>query len=338
MTGQVDLSWTDNSDVEDSHELERKEGSGSYILYGQPSANDTSFSDTVVTDAVTYHYRIRAYNSAGTSSYSNEVTESIPLSSPDSLFFNISNEGEIVVDWDRHDDNPNGEWQIYRSDASNPSKPGDYSQVATVSDATTTQYTDTGLVDGRTYHYFVRRSVNGETADTGTNDATTILPAPSNFSATPQSSSQVDLSWTKEDNNTTGTWEIYRSTDGSLGSVISSPSPSTTSYSDTNVSTGTTYYYTLRRITDSGEEVDSTQQSATVPITISGTVTLSGSGVSGAKIHVIDDTNGDIEATTTTDSNGDYSVNVPAGETYHVTCQYDDGSAKYNSESKPYVT
>lgn len=81
-----------------------------------------------------------------------------------------------------------------------------------------------------------------------------------------------------------------------------------------------------------------TQYGAKNAYTVSGTVTLSGSPVQGATIEVIDQTNGDLEATTTTDSNGDYSVSVESGITVHVCCRYDDGVDTYNSKSKPFVT
>jgi len=81
-----------------------------------------------------------------------------------------------------------------------------------------------------------------------------------------------------------------------------------------------------------------TQFGAENGYTVSGNVTLSGSPVQGATIEVIDQTNGDLEATTTTDSNGDYSVTVETGITVHVCCRYEDGGTQYNSESKPFVT
>lgn len=71
---------------------------------------------------------------------------------------------------------------------------------------------------------------------------------------------------------------------------------------------------------------------------ISGTVTLDGSGVSGAKVYVINDTDGTLEGSTTTDSNGDYSISVTGGITVHVAVQYEDGNGnQYNDHSKPFV-
>ena len=72
--------------------------------------------------------------------------------------------------------------------------------------------------------------------------------------------------------------------------------------------------------------------------TISGQVTLSGSGVEGAKLFLVNETTGELEATTTSDANGDYGFGAARpGDTYHVAVQYDDGTDKYNAKSKPYL-
>lgn len=70
---------------------------------------------------------------------------------------------------------------------------------------------------------------------------------------------------------------------------------------------------------------------------IKGQVTLSGTGVENAKVFLINDTDGTVEATTTTDSDGNYSFYEQTGKTYHIAVQYDDGSQKYNAKSKPYL-
>ena len=71
--------------------------------------------------------------------------------------------------------------------------------------------------------------------------------------------------------------------------------------------------------------------------TISGQVTLSGSGVEGVKVFLVNDTTGELKATITTDTDGNYSFDAFSGDTYHVAVQYDDGTDKYNAKSKPYL-
>lgn len=72
--------------------------------------------------------------------------------------------------------------------------------------------------------------------------------------------------------------------------------------------------------------------------TLSGTVSLNGSGVESATIYCIDTTNQDVAEVTTTDQNGDYRVRVDTGDLYHMVVQYeDDQGNQYNDESKPFI-
>lgn len=74
---QVNLSWTDNASNEDGYKMERKTGTGNYTVINNSVANSTTYSDASVIVNNTYTYRVYAFNSAGNSSYSNEVTVDI---------------------------------------------------------------------------------------------------------------------------------------------------------------------------------------------------------------------------------------------------------------------
>ncbi len=70
----INLSWADNSNNEDGFRLERKTGStGTYAQIAQLPAGQTSYSNTGLQASTTYFYRIRAFNTAGNSGYSNEA-------------------------------------------------------------------------------------------------------------------------------------------------------------------------------------------------------------------------------------------------------------------------
>ncbi len=71
---QVSLAWQDNSDDESGFKIERKEGTGSFILLDSVAANEESYDDIGLTANTLYTYRIVAYNSGGNSGYSNTAS------------------------------------------------------------------------------------------------------------------------------------------------------------------------------------------------------------------------------------------------------------------------
>ena len=70
----VKLTWTDNSANEVGFHIEAKTGAGSYTLLKIAPSDTSSSTVTGLAASTTYTLRINAYNSGGTSAYSNEVT------------------------------------------------------------------------------------------------------------------------------------------------------------------------------------------------------------------------------------------------------------------------
>lgn len=71
---KIEIFWVDNSDEETEFMIESKKGSGGiYSHTATVGENITTYTHTGLDEYRTYYYRVRAYNKAGYSSYSNEA-------------------------------------------------------------------------------------------------------------------------------------------------------------------------------------------------------------------------------------------------------------------------
>lgn len=68
---QVILSWTDAATNEAGFAIERGRDGSSFAEIGRTGANATAYTDTGLEANTTYWYRVRAFNAAGYSAYSN---------------------------------------------------------------------------------------------------------------------------------------------------------------------------------------------------------------------------------------------------------------------------
>lgn len=156
-TSTINLTWTDNSSDETGFKLERKTGSGGTYaeIASSIAANVTSYSNTGLTASTTYFYRLRSYNAAGNSTYSNEVsattTAAPPPTAPSSLTATANGTTAINLSWTDNSNNETG-FKLERKTGSG----GTYAEIASSIAANATSYSNTGLTAGTTYFYRLR--------------------------------------------------------------------------------------------------------------------------------------------------------------------------------------
>src|SRR6266576_6845945 len=76
---QLQLSWVDNSTDEIGFKVERKTGTtGTYAQIASVGANVISYTDSSLTNATTYCFRVYAFNANGNSPYSPEACATTP--------------------------------------------------------------------------------------------------------------------------------------------------------------------------------------------------------------------------------------------------------------------
>ncbi len=77
------LTWSDNSGNEDGFKLQRSIDNTNFNLINTLGANVTSYSDMGLNDATKYYYRVRSYNSVGSSDFSNTASATtLPTPTP----------------------------------------------------------------------------------------------------------------------------------------------------------------------------------------------------------------------------------------------------------------
>src|SRR5262245_52891941 len=79
----LSLTWADNSSNEAGFKIERRVGiTGTFAQIATVGTNVTSYVDSALAGGTTFCYRVRAFNSAGDSAYSNEECATTPSSPP----------------------------------------------------------------------------------------------------------------------------------------------------------------------------------------------------------------------------------------------------------------
>lgn len=177
---------------------------------------------------------------------------------PSGLTASESGTNQINLSWTDNSDNES-EFRIERDSG------GGFTQIDTV-DANSTSYSDTGLSSNTTYTYRVRAcNTNGCSNYSNQDSATTAHnppSAPSNLTATAISSSRIDLSWTDNSSNE-DEFRIYRA-----GTQIDTVGANTTTYSDTGLSSDTSYCYEVQACNTGGCSSFSNQDCATTDPTV----------------------------------------------------------------------
>jgi subtilisin family serine protease len=157
---RINLSWTDLSSNESRFEIERKAGpGGTYSRIANVAADETSYSDTGLSEKTTYYYRASAINSAGNSDYSNEANATTILGGPSNLSAVDTSTSKINLSWADNSSYESG-FQIERKTGIRAT----YSQIADIA-TDQTSYSDTGLNKATKYYYRVRAYNTDEHSD-----------------------------------------------------------------------------------------------------------------------------------------------------------------------------
>ena len=127
-----------------------------------------------------------------------------------------------------------------------------FTKLKTINSQSTTSYTVGGLTPGKAYYFALisYTDINGKITKSErtsslkiTATSSSSVPAPSNLKVAEYSNSAIKLTWTKA-SDVTG-YYVYRSTDGKKYSKIKTLKAYTTAYTNTSLTAGKKYYYSI---------------------------------------------------------------------------------------------
>ncbi|HZJ54372.1 MAG TPA: fibronectin type III domain-containing protein [Myxococcaceae bacterium] len=258
-SGQVSLSWAAPVGASGYQVKRSTVNGGPYATVGCSAG--TSFVDTGLTNGTTYYYVVAATYTGGpvaggASANSSQAMATPQAGTPQPPTGLTATPGNTQVSLSWTASSGATSYNVKRATVSG----GPYT---TVGNTGATSFTNTGLTNGTTYFYVVTAlNASGESGNSTQVSATPQAPVPqppTGLTATP-GNAQVSLSWTASSGATS--YNVKRAT-VSGGPYTTINSPGTTSYTDTGLTNGTTYFYVVTAVNASGESGNSSQASAT---------------------------------------------------------------------------
>ena len=222
---KIDLTWIDNSAVEDGYEVQRTSLSEPWHPIAELPPNSSSYHDTAVVLDETYFYSVRAKKDGGYSYSSTDASAaaaSAPPAAPSSTNVTPTSSTSIQIDWVDNSSNRGG-FRVERSENGGAS----WAPVGTT-DASGGPVADSGRVAEVAVCYRVF-AFNSQGDSPPSNIACTTPPAaPTAFTMTYIGETTVDFTWTDNSAVEDG-YEIWVFGQCAFYPVASLP-PNTTSY------------------------------------------------------------------------------------------------------------
>ena len=247
------LSWSKVAGVTGYLVYYSKDNSNFTKLKTINSQSTTSYTVGGLTAGKAYYFALISYTningkitkSERTSSLKITATSSSSVPAPSNLKVAEYSNSAIKLTWTKASDVTG--YYVYRSTDGKK-----YSKIKTLK-ASTTAYTNTSLTAGKKYYYSIASYKNTSTGAVAigpkssainiTTTSSSSVPAPSNLKVAEYSNSAIKLTWTKAP-DVTG-YYVYRSTDGKKYSKIKTLKASTTAYTNTSLTAGKKYYYSI---------------------------------------------------------------------------------------------
>ena len=210
----------------------------------QSNVNATTYTDAdSVVCGTTYYYRIVARNSMGdSSSFSAIVPVVVTPDVPNLLKAEVLSPTSAKLTW-QEAKGASG-YYIYRT----VTGANTYQLIATITNPTTTTYTDTTLTTGVSYSYRMQSFIGSVASDYSNVLSVVALPAtPANVKVRSAAYNKIIITWDKVEGATS--YKLQRSADESgTGNYMDLGETTDTAYADTGLHPGVRYWYKVAAV------------------------------------------------------------------------------------------
>jgi hypothetical protein len=241
----VSLSWTDESTTEDGFRVEfRQTGASTWTEFGTVGIDVTSETVTGLQNGVEYEFRVGAFDSVG-ASFSGTVVQTTDGPAPTFDALSVVNGDELDTAWTSNSTNEDG-FRVLVSVDGNA-----FTDDSGLLSASTTTYTTTEQPDGETVTAKIRAVYPDTTTDSGTKQATTVLPdvAVSDPNLDTGVEDEITATWTDQIDN--GQYRIqHKATTAATYTDDGTVGQNTTSFTITGLPDGQAFDVRVRSETD----------------------------------------------------------------------------------------
>ncbi|UOQ84815.1 pectinesterase family protein [Gracilibacillus salinarum] len=220
-------------------------------------AEDIAFSDDLSEEGIARIASATPGSGGGHIYFDNIQVFVEPVEAPEGLDA-IVGDTKVQLNWQVTDGATS--YNVKRSETSG----GEYTTIA--EDITDTSFTDSELINGKSYYYVIAsNSENGESANSEEIEVTPtanpeVPPAPESVTVQPRNT-QVNISWEAVEHATS--YVIKRATNQAGPYDTVAEDYTKTSYTNSGLTNGTTYYYVIAAKHVGGESLNSEQQEVT---------------------------------------------------------------------------
>lgn len=245
---EIKLEWVDQNDNQVGYRIERTSGiTVEWNKVADVAAGVTEYTNTGLTEATLYSYRVKAFITDAESDPSTTVDATTLLRAPEDIEVDEVSSTWIKLIWDDKSHVETG-YELERKDSAE----GEFTSLTEL-DADAEAYTDTDIEIGVTYYYRVKAKKDEISSDFSNEISAMAVASPSDLAVSDITASSAIFTWTDNSPDEIN-FRLERSTDnGRTFSLASLLDPDITSYTDEALSEGLRYSYRVKAVVENGE-------------------------------------------------------------------------------------